>query len=52
MRLRAILREMPQPSITRVGLKITYLKFHSNTLGVNELTCTVTVDLFLPFSQR
>ena len=28
--LRAISQEKPQPSITKVSLKITYLKFHSN----------------------
>ena len=32
----AISQEMPQPSIndTKIGLKITYLKFHSNFPGV------------------
>ena len=29
--------EMPQSSITEVSLKITYLKFHSNLPGANEL---------------
>ena len=28
---------MPQPSITEICLKITYLKFHSNFRGANEL---------------
>ena len=27
---------MPQPSITKIGLKITYIKFHSNFSGANE----------------
>ena len=27
---------MPQPSITEIRLKITYLKFHSNFPGANE----------------
>ena len=29
----------PQPSITNISLKITYLKFHWNFPGANELTC-------------
>ena len=28
---------MPQPSITKIRLKITYLNFHSNFPGANEL---------------
>ena len=36
--IRAISQEMPQPSITKICLKITYLKFHSNFSGVHELT--------------
>ena len=28
---------MPQPPITKIHLKITYLKFHSNFPGANEL---------------
>ena len=28
---------MPQPVITKIHLKITYLKFHSNFPGANEL---------------
>ena len=35
--IRTILQQMPQPSITKIRLKITYLKFHSNFPGVNEL---------------
>ena len=35
--IRAISKEMPQPSITKIGLKITYIKFHSNFPGANEL---------------
>ena len=30
-------QEIPQPSITKISLKIPYLKFHSNLPGVNEL---------------
>ena len=33
---------MPQPSITKTHLKITYLKFYSTFPGANELT-----DVFL-----
>ena len=35
--IRAISKEMPQPSITKFGLKTTYIKFHSNFPGANEL---------------
>ena len=35
--IRAISQEMPQPSITEICLKITYLKFYSNFPGANEL---------------
>ena len=37
-------QEIPQPSITNIGLKITYLKFHSNLPGTNEsnVTCFFT----------
>ena len=35
--IRAISLEMPQPSITKICLKSTYLKFHSNFPGTNEL---------------
>ena len=36
--IRPISQEMPQPSITKICLKITCLKFHSNFPGANELT--------------
>ena len=36
--IRAISQEMSQPSITKICLKITCLKFHSNFPGSNELT--------------
>ena len=36
--LSAILPEIPEPSVTVISLKITYLKFCSNLLGANELT--------------
>ena len=31
-------QEMPQPSITKIHLKITYLNFYSDFPGANELT--------------
>ena len=36
--IRAISQEMPQSSITKILLKITYLKFYWNSPGANELT--------------
>ena len=35
--LKAISQEIPQPSITKVSLKITYITFHANLPGANEL---------------
>ena len=35
--IRAISQEMPQPSIIKISLKITYLKFHSNFPWAKEL---------------
>ena len=34
-------QEIPQPSITKINLKITYLKFHWNLPVANELRCTL-----------
>ena len=36
--IRTISQEVPQPSIIKIFLKITCLKFHSNFPGANELT--------------
>ena len=36
--IRAISQEMSQLSVTKIHLKITYLKFNSNFPGANELT--------------
>ena len=33
----AVSQDMPQPSTTKISLKITFLKFYSNLSGVNEL---------------
>ena len=38
--IRAISQELPQPSITKICLKITCLKFHLNFPGANDLTQT------------
>ena len=35
--LRAISQMIPQPSIMKISLTMTYLKFHLNLPGVNEL---------------
>ena len=34
--IREISQEMPQPSIIKIHLKITYLKFHSNSSGATH----------------
>ena len=39
--LRAISQEMPQPSITKVSLKITYISFHANLPEANELKISI-----------
>ena len=39
--IRAISLELPQPSITTIHLKITYLKLHLNSPGTNELSVTM-----------
>ena len=36
--LRAISQEIPQPSLTKISLNITYLDFHLELPGVIELT--------------
>ena len=45
--LRAILQEIPQPSVTAISLKITYLKFCSNLSGANELIISLLSHLGL-----
>ena len=35
--MRAISQKIPQPSITKISLKITYLKFYSTLPGANKL---------------
>ena len=36
---------MPQPSIIKIRLKITYLKFQSNFPGANELIITIDIEI-------
>ena len=36
--IRAMSQQMPQSSITKIRLKVTYPKFHSNFPGASELT--------------
>ena len=36
--LRAISQEIPQPSVSKISLKITYKRFHLNLPGANVLT--------------
>ena len=40
---RAISQEMSQPSITKIFLKITCIKFHANFPGANELISKLSV---------
>ena len=40
----AILPEIPQPSFIKISLKITYMKFHSNLPGTNELYVTQRIE--------
>ena len=40
--IRAISQEIPPPSITKICLKITCLKFHSNFPGANKLIIKTT----------
>ena len=35
--LMEVSKEIPQPSITKISMKIIYLKFHSSLLGANTL---------------
>ena len=44
--LRTISQEIPQPSITRISLKIVYLQFLSNLPGANELNSQQTCHIF------
>ena len=49
--IRAISQEMPQPSITKICLKITCLKFNSNFPGASELTASAqkTTDSYVNY---
>ena len=45
--IRAISQQMPQTSISKIYLKITCLKFHSNIPGANELTLFGSIQICL-----
>ena len=52
--LRTISQEIPQPSVTKINLKITFLGFHSNLPGANKFNsflalciCFWTVIFFI-----
>ena len=49
--LRAISQEIPQPSITKVSWKITFLNFHSNLPGANVISLPVCY-IFLVYIYR
>ena len=48
--LRAILQEIPQSSVTKISLKITYLKCCSNLPGANELMWNITTRTVCPIN--
>ena len=50
--LRAISQEIPQPPITKISLKIIYVKFHSNLPGANELISFSTRRIYTHNSPR
>ena len=49
--LEAISQETPEPSLTKISMKITYQKFNSNVSWANVLTSLYVGDLhwFWPF---
>ena len=50
--LRAILQEKPQPSVTEISLKISYLKFCSNLPGAYELKTKRMEIVYALISKR
>ena len=50
--ISTISQEMPQPSITKIRLKITHIEFHSNFPGANELTLSNTIHLRIGCSSN
>ena len=50
--IRAISQAMPQPSITKIRLKITYLKFQSNFPGANELIIVIKFMWFIYYIHQ
>ena len=49
--VRTISQEIPQPSITKISLKITSLEFISNLLGANELKYNRIIFLEIEFQN-
>ena len=49
---KAISLKVVQSLITKIGLKITYLKFHSNLKGANELRATTLMVWYSITIQR
>ena len=49
--IRAISQEMPQPSVTKIRLKITYLKFHLNLPVASELIVIVYIYIVYPVNS-
>ena len=49
--LRAILQKISQSPISKIDLKITYLKCHSNLPGANELNHKNKINLSTDFSS-
>ena len=42
-------QEMPQPAITKIYSKITYLKFHSNLPGANEFNVSKSIKKWVTY---
>ena len=49
--IRAISQEMPQPSVTKICLKITYLNLHLNFPGANELKLPVPFTVWRNYAN-
>ena len=49
--IMAISQGMPQPAITKIRLKITYIEFHSNFLGANELISCIDLTRMIGYQK-
>ena len=49
--LRAVSQEILEPPITKISLKIGFLKFHSNLPGANELIARVVKYSLSPYRR-